>query len=161
MRAASLAVALAAVFAGCSAPANPLLLEIFVDQSAPPPKVLTVSVFGAHGAVLDAAPVPVSSLNSTLLLGGLPVNQALRVAMVGGPVHLLGGITVEIPDGSQAGGTILLSPATPDRDHDDVPDALDDCPTVFNPDQADALGDGTGDACRGLDMSAIDAALRD
>ncbi len=34
-----------------------------------------------------------------------------------------------------------------DADGDTVPDNDDNCPTVFNPDQADADGDGTGDAC--------------
>ena len=35
----------------------------------------------------------------------------------------------------------------PDGDHDGVPDARDNCPTVFNPDQADCNHDGVGDAC--------------
>ena len=34
-----------------------------------------------------------------------------------------------------------------DADTDGVPDQLDNCPTVFNPDQTDANGDGFGDAC--------------
>lgn len=35
----------------------------------------------------------------------------------------------------------------PDMDSDGVPDALDNCPNVFNPDQADANRNGIGDAC--------------
>ncbi|MGZ4676743.1 MAG: RCC1 domain-containing protein [Acidimicrobiia bacterium] len=34
-----------------------------------------------------------------------------------------------------------------DTDHDGVADATDNCPSVANADQADADGDGTGDAC--------------
>jgi YVTN family beta-propeller protein len=34
-----------------------------------------------------------------------------------------------------------------DRDGDGVPDALDNCPFVPNPDQADSNGNGIGDAC--------------
>ncbi len=37
----------------------------------------------------------------------------------------------------------------PDSDGDDVPDGEDNCPAVPNVDQADADGDGTGDACDG------------
>ena len=35
----------------------------------------------------------------------------------------------------------------PDSDGDGVPDAEDNCPIVWNPDQADNDGDGLGDAC--------------
>jgi hypothetical protein len=35
----------------------------------------------------------------------------------------------------------------PDQDHDGVPDFRDNCPTVFNPDQADGDHNGIGDAC--------------
>lgn len=40
-----------------------------------------------------------------------------------------------------------LAPARIDSDADGVPDALDNCPTSFNPDQADSDRDGVGDAC--------------
>lgn len=35
----------------------------------------------------------------------------------------------------------------PDADCDGVPDHLDNCPYVYNPDQKDSTGDGVGDAC--------------
>jgi len=34
-----------------------------------------------------------------------------------------------------------------DSDDDGVPDSLDNCPAIPNPDQADSDGDGVGDAC--------------
>jgi hypothetical protein len=39
---------------------------------------------------------------------------------------------------------------TDDTDDDGVPDAIDNCPRGFNPTQADANGDGIGDACERL-----------
>jgi hypothetical protein len=39
----------------------------------------------------------------------------------------------------------------PDADRDAVTDCLDNCPTVFNPNQADADGDGIGDVCEDRD----------
>jgi hypothetical protein len=39
-----------------------------------------------------------------------------------------------------------MSPSV-DSDHDGLPDFADNCPAVYNPDQADCNGDGVGDAC--------------
>jgi len=46
--------------------------------------------------------------------------------------------------GGATGGT------DPDEDGDGVPNALDNCPTVANADQADSNGNGVGDACEPL-----------
>jgi len=35
-----------------------------------------------------------------------------------------------------------------DSDGDGIIDIIDNCPTIFNPDQVDSKGDGVGDACR-------------
>lgn len=43
-----------------------------------------------------------------------------------------------------AGG---MAQTIPDLDLDAIPDAIDNCLVVFNPDQADADGDAIGDAC--------------
>ncbi|MDS4040803.1 MAG: S8 family serine peptidase [Candidatus Competibacter sp.] len=52
------------------------------------------------------------------------------------------------------GKPIVLAPgaATVDADGDGVSDEADNCPTVNNPDQMDANGDGYGDACVPLDV---------
>jgi hypothetical protein len=43
---------------------------------------------------------------------------------------------------------VLLGPGSPgDFDGDGVPDGIDNCPTVYNPDQIDSDGDGIGDCC--------------
>jgi probable HAF family extracellular repeat protein len=43
--------------------------------------------------------------------------------------------------------SVLLSPPPPDDDHDGVPNATDNCPSVANASQADSDGDHIGDAC--------------
>lgn len=40
-----------------------------------------------------------------------------------------------------------------DRDNDGIVDTIDNCPDIFNPDQADNVGNGIGDACRGISGS--------
>jgi hypothetical protein len=57
-----------------------------------------------------------------------------------------------IPDATFGYDNVLLqamkADAPPlDTDHDGIPDGGDNCPTVFNPDQADNDHDGLGDAC--------------
>ena len=49
---------------------------------------------------------------------------------------------------NQANWTLHVNAASaPDRDGDGVPDSSDNCPNNANPDQADADGDGLGNAC--------------
>ena len=50
-----------------------------------------------------------------------------------------------VPCVTGKGGRIVA--ASPDTDGDGVPDHLDNCPDVANPDQLDTDGDFTGDAC--------------
>jgi len=40
-----------------------------------------------------------------------------------------------------------VAQSSPDQDGDGVPDASDNCPSVYNPTQTDTDGDGLGDAC--------------
>jgi lysophospholipase L1-like esterase len=45
-------------------------------------------------------------------------------------------------------GVVSIGPSLAiDSDGDGIPDACDNCPTVYNPDQSDADRDGLGDAC--------------
>jgi hypothetical protein len=65
-------------------------------------------------------------------------------------------------DGEEPGvpdATVSVQPDAPppaDRDGDGIPDDVDNCPDVPNPNQADTDGDGIGDAC---DCDPFDADL--
>ncbi len=41
---------------------------------------------------------------------------------------------------------------SPDYDNDGFPDDIDNCPNIYNPDQADSNGDGIGDVCDSTEM---------
>ena len=52
----------------------------------------------------------------------------------------------------------LITCAGPDTDQDGIPDATDNCPLVYNPDQADSYpagGNGKGDVCDDVDGDGI------
>lgn len=42
---------------------------------------------------------------------------------------------------------VKVPPPPPDQDHDGIPDFRDNCPALYNPDQADSDHNGKGDVC--------------
>jgi hypothetical protein len=56
-------------------------------------------------------------------------------------------------------GQIAVGQPCPDTDHDTIPDTLDNCPLIANPDQADADGDGIGNFCDACPNTAPGAAV--
>jgi uncharacterized repeat protein (TIGR01451 family) len=89
-------------------------------------------------------------------LGALNASEATNVTIIVVPT-LTGSITnlasasaaeVDLNSTNNVASavTTVILPSM-DDDGDGVPNGLDNCPTVFNPDQADTDGDGVGDAC--------------
>jgi hypothetical protein len=136
---------LAASLAGCASSTTTVLVDVSsVDGSAP--NALSVSVYDAFHALVRARP-GATRLPGTIVLELPDAPSSLRIVVAGAP--LLGGTRADTTVGKQTRAAIALSPATADADGDGVPDELDNCPTVANGDQADANGDGRGDACTG------------
>jgi hypothetical protein len=86
-------------------------------------------------------------LTAPRLAGGEPLNAT---PLLGGDVPLVqDAVAAETPpapvETEPAEPTPVVQPA--DEDEDGVVDGDDNCPSVANPGQEDAAGDGIGDAC--------------
>jgi hypothetical protein len=158
---------LAVASGGCSAP-TAIALDVTLASGDAAPAVLTVAVYDSHKALTRDHAVP-AVVPGRLVLTNLPaVSAPLRIALDGDGGKLEAGVAVTLEPNQTVHAVAVLSSATPDGDGDGVPDDIDNCPTVANPDQADADGGTFGDACRALaDMSfgdgpgPVDLALED
>lgn len=132
-----------------------LVCTITVDDVAP---VLTVELTivnddGGSATVVDFE----LSVDGTASTFGVPIERVAgvhAVAVTGpggytftyaGACDSLGSVALEL--GESATCSVTATFDEPDADGDTVPDELDNCPGVANPDQADIDGDGEGDAC--------------
>jgi hypothetical protein len=118
----------------------------------PPPKSLHVSVFGRRTALLEDGRLANVSLPGDMVISLPPVAQAIRIVVssddAASGANIEGGARIISPRaGGQATVSIELSSAAIDLDKDGIPEPFDNCPDAANPNQADADGDGFGDAC--------------
>jgi len=140
---------------GGSATETALRVRISMAGSAPTPARLTLTLFDLHRRVLDRSPVPPGG-GAPRLPGDVVVLLsdnvgAVRVVIEGWAVALVArgqGRAIVTPHAMTILDVQLGMPPTGDRDGDGVPDGVDNCPDVPNPDQADSDGDGVGDACQ-------------
>jgi hypothetical protein len=139
--------------------ASTLLVETSVDDAASRPSAIQASVFGPHGLLARGATVVPSG--SEVGLGTIAVEVpdeiiAVRVVVAGyGATPTLGGAQTTTRLHAETRFPVTLSASFVDTDGDDVPDALDDCPTVPDPDQANSDGEGPGDACTSPDGGGL------
>ena len=136
---------LVALFAvGCTPPTS-VVVDLTIASYENTPSTLTASVFDRRHALALSRTLPDPRFPSTLALTGLPdSDETLRIA-IDDPFALAGISVVLVPHHTTHVAAELGT--TFDYDFDGVSDNIDNCPFVVNPDQADANGDGTGDAC--------------
>jgi hypothetical protein len=136
--------------AGCTG-STVLHVSITEQSGAPPPAYLTMTVFDAHGRVIDGANLgdhPAIPGDVTVLVNPGPIRAFLNGHSDDGR-QLWAANTISLSTGDNAAmGMVLVMGAAPDQDGDGVPDPIDNCPTVPNPDQASESGSTQGDACR-------------
>jgi hypothetical protein len=143
---------IAAVFlaVGCGGGAAALRVALSGDVD---PDTVRMSLYDPHGVVFHDRSLP--DRDHAELPGDLVILVAPNA-----PLRLYARAK---HDGDSADGIVrvtsqsgeipvelkLSTPTWKDRDDDGVPDAIDVCPNVSDPDQTDTDGDGTGDACSG------------
>jgi hypothetical protein len=134
---------------GCS---HPVTLTVLVSPpSGNPPSLTEVRVYDRFG--LLATQRYHEALPFGVHLTAFPkVADELRVVAAGidaGAVTSLAGSKLSTPLAASVKVMEPLARSFSDRDHDGVPDGLDNCPTVPNADQKSSIGGG-GDACSEL-----------
>jgi hypothetical protein len=172
--AAAVLVAIAACGKQTALESGALLLTLSTAAGATAPDELRISVYDDTGVLWRDARVPASgalvpesgSRLGTVLVqpGATSGNLRLHVRGVLAGARALDGLLVVSPaERSRGAFDLTLDPAElADADVDGVPDAIDDCPAVADPDQrgcanGDGGGDGGGDADAATDGSAVDA----
>jgi hypothetical protein len=141
--------ALLLLVAGCEV--QPTSLRLLIANSGITVSTMTITVFDPHG-LIGQGRLTAPELPGALTVQGL-LNRAqqLRVVVAAATSNgaMLGGARVAIaPDTLNSVVVQLGHPS--DTDGDNVPDELDDCPLVADPEQRNSAGSGPGDACRGL-----------
>jgi hypothetical protein len=137
-------VALAAC--GGGSPSLRVTLAGDVDLST-----LKLSLYDQHGALLRDQQLPMEATEQ--LPGDLVIlvtpGASLRLHARGRHEHdpADGIARAQAADGEIAVSLKLVMPTWRDDDGDGVPDVIDDCPDVPDPEQTDTDGDGVGDAC--------------
>lgn len=155
----STVLVLAALAASCGGGGSGgTAVEVTVTNGAAAmPAAVVLTVYDRHGtiAMRRRYPEPGSSLGFPLKASS-PIRTAdgfARAVATGlssaGKVVGNGWAEGSVQKGKKTALAVLLTGPAADGDGDGVPDAVDNCPGVPNPDQLDAEADGMGDACLG------------
>lgn len=144
-------LALVCVVVACTDDESNLVIEISSELA--PLDSVGISVFGDRGAIVldqqigDRSPI---SLPRRVRIEGGAREEGVRVLAWGlqtGTRVAFGYTTGQLVRGREDTLSIVLATPPADCDHDAVPDMLDRCPSITDPAQDDADGDGMSDAC--------------
>jgi Lectin C-type domain len=161
MRLGKVVILVPLLWAACNR-ATSVRVELSLADGATAPDAVSVSVFDRFGGVAYGVPI------SARLPGDLVVlvssdSEMVRVVAVGtlaGQPVVNGILAVPVTAGRQTELPLVLDSGTlVDSDGDGVPDVIDDCPTVPDPDQSDSSGAAPGDACAPIGIVPADLAL--
>ena len=127
---------------GCSQPTS-LLMSLSLGKGVPAPQLLRIRLYGAGelGApALLALGSAGKQLPGTVVVGPLdPGIPDFRVLVDGldaqGALMAQVASRLQIIAGQQMRASLVLMPPSADSDGDGVPDAIDDCTQLFDPDQ--------------------------
>lgn len=156
----ALAIAALLTLCACSR-ATTLHVDLSVAPGDAAPAMIAISLFDARHALTDRY---TASFHSSIDFRALPAaTQTLRVVVddAAAPPSVEGATRADVVAGHDTRAAVALAHATPDGDGDGIPDSVDDCPTVANPDQLDGDGDGVGDACQASGDLGADLAMPD
>ena len=153
--------------AGCGGPSS-LSLTLTLAPAIPQPSSLAITLNGQgqHGAPMAVALAPSKHLPGTLVMGPLdPKQPDFRIKVDGldasGALASQAATRVTLASGVQTQAELTLAAPL-----DGVPDAIDDCPNLPDPDQrcvAKGGGDDLGppDLAVPTDLALVDLARRD
>ena len=129
--------------AGCGRTPTEVIVQVSGPTGRGEPTSVDVNVFDASG-LLGHSHVAPAVLPGALTVRGLADTSAdLRVVGIGVSdtgVQSLGGAHVTVQPFARTVATLVLSTNVIDSDGDQVPDTLDDCPSVADPMQDDPCG---------------------
>ncbi|HLK10918.1 MAG TPA: hypothetical protein VKW76_06020 [Candidatus Binatia bacterium] len=139
------------------------VFPVFADRNDPTaPSALvpcTQPVSSLVGVPVASFVPPRCSGGDSFDLAAVGIHAIRFVRIEGGNIHAaLDGLSGFDLDAMAGVHSVDVPPGAPDRDGDGVPDVVDDCPDVPDPAQLDSVGDGIGDACRGVPPPAGDQA---
>jgi hypothetical protein len=138
---------------GCGS-GTTLLLGVSTAGGVPEPASLRVAVYGAGLIGARTVSLAGARLPGTLDIAGLdaaPLDVRVQVDGLdgGGQLGSQQAVRVTLTRGAETRADVTLGAPLPDGDGDGVPDAIDDCPAAFDPDQRCAPGDASVDLTTG------------